>query len=248
MPSYAALDFLAMLGCWLALTVLALIGLGSLCIRRDSRSDTLVLFAFIGILASVPFAPPWDGGVRIYAATIPFMAMLPSIGLARSLAYRPGWHWAPGIDRRRVIRLPLTLCLVGALIVGPWAIHAVPSPAFSPSSVPDCTSGQPARLAWQRDTTVVISDSRRGARDVTRESLRQGLHEVELLYPQTAAFLEDLPPGTAFTFTYDSAANQERYVVGPQATLLAHADGEPHEVCLIPAGAPIDGRPWWRVE
>ena len=41
----------------------------------------LNLAALLGILASLPFAPPWDAGTRIYAATLPLFFLLPSSGL-----------------------------------------------------------------------------------------------------------------------------------------------------------------------
>jgi hypothetical protein len=41
----------------------------------------LNLAALLGILSSLPFAPPWDAGMRIYAATLPLFFILPSSGL-----------------------------------------------------------------------------------------------------------------------------------------------------------------------
>ena len=41
----------------------------------------LNLATLLGILASLPFAPPWDAGTRIYAATLPLFFLLPSSGL-----------------------------------------------------------------------------------------------------------------------------------------------------------------------
>jgi hypothetical protein len=39
------------------------------------------LAALLGILASLPFAPPWDAGTRTFAATLPLFFLLPASGL-----------------------------------------------------------------------------------------------------------------------------------------------------------------------
>jgi hypothetical protein len=41
-----------------------------------------MIAAAIGILLSVPFVPPWDPGIRAYAATIPVFSLFPALGLA----------------------------------------------------------------------------------------------------------------------------------------------------------------------
>jgi len=57
---------------------------GTLALVRKPRSPLVRLHgaAWAGILLSVPFAPPWDAdNMRAYAATIPFLAGLPLMGL-----------------------------------------------------------------------------------------------------------------------------------------------------------------------
>jgi hypothetical protein len=41
----------------------------------------LNLAALLGMVTSLPFAPPWDGETRIYAATLPLFFLLPASGL-----------------------------------------------------------------------------------------------------------------------------------------------------------------------
>jgi hypothetical protein len=41
----------------------------------------LNLAAFLGMIASLPFAPPWDGETRIFAATLPLFFLLPASGV-----------------------------------------------------------------------------------------------------------------------------------------------------------------------
>lgn len=65
------------------LMLLAAIGIGALWYRRDLRPDAgWITLAGLGVLASVPFVPPWDAGLRPYAVTIPLQALLPALGAA----------------------------------------------------------------------------------------------------------------------------------------------------------------------
>ena len=41
----------------------------------------LNLAALLGMIASLPFAPPWDGETRIFAATLPLFFLLPASGV-----------------------------------------------------------------------------------------------------------------------------------------------------------------------
>ncbi len=59
---------LASLGCWLWKPL-----------RRDAGWIILVVAA---IIASIPFAPPWDAGVRPYAASVPVQIFLAAAGFA----------------------------------------------------------------------------------------------------------------------------------------------------------------------
>ena len=65
----------------LALRLLATLGL-VLCLRRRREPlPSLVLAASLGVLLSVPFIPPWDADLmRVYAATLPFVAVAPVVG------------------------------------------------------------------------------------------------------------------------------------------------------------------------
>jgi hypothetical protein len=64
------------------LQILSLIALCSCYQQRREPEASLILMATLGILVSVPFVPPWDADtMRAYAATMPFTAVLPALGL-----------------------------------------------------------------------------------------------------------------------------------------------------------------------
>ena len=65
------------------LQILSLIALFACYKQRRESNASLMLAVVLGILASVPFVPPWDTDVmRAYAATLPIIAILPALGLA----------------------------------------------------------------------------------------------------------------------------------------------------------------------
>jgi hypothetical protein len=50
--------------------------------RKKPELELLVLLALIGVVCSLPFAPPWDGGHRVFAVTNPFLFLAPAMFLA----------------------------------------------------------------------------------------------------------------------------------------------------------------------
>ncbi len=75
------------LAVWFAASVLLLAGLYLSARRISTPESSMLLAGFLGIFLSVPFLPPIDGGIRIYASTMPFVYALPAVAAAR---------WLPG--------------------------------------------------------------------------------------------------------------------------------------------------------
>ncbi len=53
--------------------------------KRRPELEWLVLLIVLGVLISLPFAPPWDGGPRVYAVAFPFLYLSPVMLIA--------WSW-----------------------------------------------------------------------------------------------------------------------------------------------------------
>src|SRR4029450_9367641 len=47
----------------------------------SDRAAAYLVYALLGMIASLPFAAPWDGETRIYAATLPLFFLLPAYGV-----------------------------------------------------------------------------------------------------------------------------------------------------------------------
>jgi len=70
---------------WLALLLLMFRGIVRLVKDFHSNVSSLLLAGFMGILLSIPFLPPIDGGSRFHAGTMAFFIALPAVGIS-------GWH------------------------------------------------------------------------------------------------------------------------------------------------------------
>lgn len=51
-------------------------------ININKHHSKLTLFLFLGYSASIPFVPPIDAGLRVYAATVGILSILPAVGIS----------------------------------------------------------------------------------------------------------------------------------------------------------------------
>jgi hypothetical protein len=132
------------------LVVIYLLGVVGLmrCLRQPYKPcHSLLVAAGVGILASIPFAPPWMDGVpsaiRAYAATLPISALLPALGVAALSDRLPQHYHLPSQPLQKVpVTLVFGACLAFLSICGPLAVKALSHlPALT--TVP-CSSNQEA--------------------------------------------------------------------------------------------------------
>ena len=65
-----------------ALSLLAVAGLTTVWLDRRQPRGGMLVAVLIGTFLSVPFVPPWDSDLmRAYAATLPFIALMPALGV-----------------------------------------------------------------------------------------------------------------------------------------------------------------------
>jgi hypothetical protein len=105
-------------------------------IKKTSRS--FLLAAFIGIVLSIPFAPPIDSNrMRVYAATIPFFIAIPSIGLASLVDLIPWKFLKSSSSEPQSLILPYTLSSVLVLMM--TVIPLIPFKLASSQPAPQLT-------------------------------------------------------------------------------------------------------------
>lgn len=129
----------------LGLYALCLLGLFAWLRNRKDPYGTLAAAGFVGILLSVPFAPPSDATrLRMYAAASPVLALLPMLGLAFILE-KVGWK--PGLKFELQHPDPNLAAGLGgiilvALLTAPLVVHYNSRPSLYTEI--KCPAGQQA--------------------------------------------------------------------------------------------------------
>ena len=231
----------------IALVVSAIAVVRGLVRDRQSPHTALLAWSALGILASVPFNPPWDiDTMQVQATTVPFVAALfgvaifgrredlaprdedeeddeDAFGVARASRW-PALAWAgPGI-----------VALYAAMVGITWKLHA-----SSPRAGGACEPGQEAVVArFDRSAIVrVVADGRGGGVGVSA-------YTTDLAYlarrnePLVRAVAHAAHPGGAIALVYDASSARQRILVDDQGRGLASfgASNAPHwaTVCAEP--------------
>ena len=85
---------------WGACLALLLIGLARAFRNRKNPANLLLLAGFLGVLFSIPFLPPIDGGNRFYAGSVPFLFALLAAALPAGRQPQPEEPSQTGSDAR----------------------------------------------------------------------------------------------------------------------------------------------------
>jgi hypothetical protein len=138
---------------WLQMLCYGLCAVGLITAARKWRDapNTVALAALLGHIASIPFVPPIDAGLRVYAATVPILAVLVSIGtaellrglrrLARIVRLPVQPHWSRESDAAAGGRLSAVvgIAIAALVLAGPLVILSVSRSPNLPS--PRCVDG-----------------------------------------------------------------------------------------------------------
>lgn len=210
---------------WLALLALSALGLLSWVRRREDPHFTLLTLAALGILLSVPFAPPWDADkMRAYAASIPLLAALPALGLwaALSRVERLRYFWQPGQSRPPRSLTALSSALLLAVILGPLAVRAFCRPAALFTL--DCPPGHEAVFVRLSPGSYIQAvDDEAAARTLLpilrRSSFIKGIHDFQ--YPIILDDLGEVEMPTAVFSGISLADNRAIWLVAEGQMLTA---------------------------
>ncbi len=189
------------------LQILSLIALFACYKQRREPNASLMLAANLGILASVPFVPPWDTGeMRAYAATLPIVALLPALGLA-FLAETMEWQplvKVPKQDNSSRYLLCFSLIIAGFVFFGPITTKLFSrTPKFANVSCQDGTHALYLRIIPGSLVQLVADNSIRQTHlpKVRLSDFRNGLPTFGLGYPDLAKEFASLSPSTTLTYT-----------------------------------------------
>jgi hypothetical protein len=199
--------------------------------KRRAELEWFVLLIVLGTLISLPFAPPWDGGRRVYAVAFPFLYLSPVMLIA--------WSWR---GLRNLLRLRtktgdlfveknlltntsyrltrLTEASLGILLLSSTIVplglmlsHHHTISGWSPQYCVPLPEGCPARNLPSGYQIHLISDAGRTFVPWVRVSdFRKGVDEnlEKLRAPWLLDLLRDLPEGT----TIGAACHSQFFVIG----------------------------------
>ena len=204
---------------------------------QQRQEQALLRWSWLGILASVPFVPPWDADLmRAYAATLPFILWPAALGSARLFA----WLGISPQDRtdeaeQGNLLLPCGIALLTLLL--PLLFRPQQQPAAQPiSTCPD--GGEPWLLS-------LLPGSILPGKTVSLTTLRSCTGVLHSLNPHRAAAFQHMSPGQTLALGYEHRSSLLRYLVVPSASagiLLP----QPAAVCAAPLYR--DGMTtWWNI-
>lgn len=125
---------------WAGMMVLLVRGIIHL--LKDFRSNVslMLLLGFTGIVLSIPFLPPIDGGARFYASTMPFFFAIPALGIS-GFSRNSGGIMAREQELEEVAtaRLGSIVLTMITLVVPVWIYTISQPPSYT---VPVCPSRQ----------------------------------------------------------------------------------------------------------
>jgi hypothetical protein len=122
---------------WCLTIIILLRGTYLLIFKHRSTISILLLAGFIGILLSIPFLPPVDGGMRFYASTMPFFFVLLAVGVTNRFVDQDQ-EPAPAKNELFFLRFGSVILLTLIVLLPPVTLRASTRPALTePACFPD---------------------------------------------------------------------------------------------------------------
>ena len=203
--------------------LLSITGFVSWLLDRSNKYKSLVALTSLGVLISVPFVPPTDAyRVRLYAATIPVIVLLPSIGFAHLLEkikYRHVYQTDHG-NQRQHFYLTIVAIIVAAILAGPIFVK---NSSRSPILTETKCSGEMTTISvlLSEETYVNVVRENRQFLDWMPEYhqsvFRRNAHS--LADTKLIAAMEEISPPSTLFYTLDYQSDQAVFVIIPMELL-----------------------------
>jgi hypothetical protein len=199
---------------------LALIALGACMWKWRDPVHALLLAVAAGHLASIPFVPPIDAGLRVYAATMPIVALLVAAGIAMPAMLWSRWRRnrtataASQVDARVTNRLAESAALILiALVMGSsWTLYAAGKPATV--ARPSCPSGSESLVVRvDNDAMLRIRDDGE-PRAISPTDVRQTEAQSSVGFVELRGEAANLRAGMSLVFAYDLLDGRQVWLAG----------------------------------
>ena len=210
----------------------------------------MILAGWVGLLASVPFVPPVDAGMRPYAVTLPLVAFLLAEGFSwlsfwpakREAAPEPAmpeasFNWPVG----------LSIFLAVLVVCGPPLVKASAVPLNAPAPLA-CPAGEVYLwLQPVKDARIDLVDalpSQHPLRPaIAVADYLDNIQRIKRATPELAQSLAGLTAGQSIQFSINLAGLEQDvlpvFLIAPRASL---GDGaQPLQVCAHLLGEESDG-------
>jgi hypothetical protein len=199
--------------------------------RKHPELEWFVLLLVLGTLLSLPFAPPWDGGPRVYTVAFPFIYLSPVMLLSWSwttlsdyLPLRGAWrgliteknqltHLGNQLARLTQAGLIILVLLATVVPLGLMLSKRHSIKGWAPGWVVPAQEGCPAKYLPSGYQIHLISDTGRTFVPWVRVSdFRKSIdgNLEKLRAPWLLDLLNDLPEGT----TIGTACHSNFFVIG----------------------------------
>ncbi len=167
--------------------------------RRINAVQKIILLTSLGIVLSVPFAPPLDANrIRIYASAIPFLLLLPAIGLSSLIRWKRLCFLKEPLESSSAAgaSFSLSVLILAVMISGPFCTKLLARTL--PMKAADCLPDQsvvtirlsPGALVNITDPEMVETDWLPDIRQNTFITRAHNLPNWE-----TFPVFDNLPPG-----------------------------------------------------
>jgi hypothetical protein len=196
---------------------------------RDSarRDDALWITLFgIGVLLSIPFAPPWDAGIRPYAVTIPFQAYLAASGLGICVRSLLKWLKVDDGSDRSPMPTPTPMVVPASLLALLVLSLTFVLPVIHARGAADLATSAPAvpGIRFIPGSSVML--------DVGSAGLMQsGLSSIASCFRGEVKALDLLRPGCLIGINWNDLG---RYAALPDATAFKDYGRITTDVRLLP--------------
>ncbi len=206
--------------------MLVLVGLGMCAWKWRDPVHALILAAAAGHFASIPFVPPIDAGLRVYAATMPALAVLVAAGITlagnlfakfrRRRAKDTAGPQPADVTSR--LSESAALVLLAAIMGASWTLYVVGTPPTSLQR-PTCPNGSESLVVRADHDAVVRIDEDGAPRAIRPTEVRQSELQRTVGVVELKGEAPNIRAGMSLRFTYDPMDGQQLWLVGQSRRL-----------------------------
>ena len=229
------------------LWILTWLGLGTVLFSPKRSLSWMILFAFLGILASTLLVPPNDAdSMRVYAATIPFTAYLAALGLLlpELLTKKIGFPYPASATEWKtdVFLFPFSLGLLLVCLLFPLTLRIIRHPLNAGNPLACSPDETPVLFLMENGSTIrLIGDSEARESYLPTLQLTNFRSQTEAgpgFYPFLTRELVNLEPGSAISvggFRKITFPASDPIETGYLITNGQPLEPGPHQICVRPA-------------